>query len=32
LRFTAPDGWLEVHDMPTLTAAKGKTELNHHRI
>jgi hypothetical protein len=33
LRFTAhADGWLEVHDMPTLTAAKGKTELNHHRI
>jgi crossover junction endodeoxyribonuclease RuvC len=30
--YRPSDGWLEVHDMPTLTAAKGKTELNHHRI
>jgi hypothetical protein len=30
--YRPSDGWLEVHDMPTLTSAKGKTELNRHRI
>jgi len=30
--YRPSDGWLEVHDMPTLTSANGKTELNHHRI
>jgi hypothetical protein len=30
--YRPDDGWLEVHDMPTLTSAKGKTELNRHRI